>query len=605
MPDSLYGAEIDEFGQEQFTIVEYQYTSTDGAILTEVEVGFTPPEAGRSLAAGIPIVNLQPLVQTTGGSLEGGQTLYYAVTANDGEGLESNASFIVRAKIPSGTATNSVTLNGLSFTSSAASFNVYRGLVPSRLMRIAVGIALATSFADSGLAAELSGAPDPHYDHANFYWRIEDTEEKFASIFGPSSVGSDQLTMTADAYTGHAVRLIRGKGEGQDRTVTSNTDTTLFVSPNWEVEPDESTVFTVSENTWHFGGRARSSPARFQVPNRQGRVLQITGRSANAHNVESLEKLAIVTRWRIGGGGLGVADTDVPPEPSFGVTARGDGTLEFGGIGFSVLENTQTISTGTFQLYFRNELAGPSEFTLSTAINDTDATITLNKAGPALPGDLVQIDAEILKVTDVQHGGIDYVVERGQYLSTATTHAGVAAVIHLQTKTLTVPFESSFFGTVPGGAWTHSEWIPNIRLACADLWLTNRFGQSPIGTTNYSALADGGLRTMRGGQFNFQVEGLLAILDDAVPLVSVQDTLSVRDIYAAVKEAPSGAAIQLRIRQDGVELGILSIGDGQVVSTAVNGAELPVLQAGSNLRLDVVTVGTGFPGRDLTVTIRV
>jgi hypothetical protein len=49
----------------------------------------------------------------------------------------------------------------------------------------------------------------------------------------------------------------------------------------------------------------------------------------------------------------------------------------------------------------------------------------------------------------------------------------------------------------------------------------------------------------------------------------------------------------------------LSIGDGQLVSTPVNGAGLPVLQAGSNLSLDVVTVGTGFPGRDLTVTIRV
>ena len=106
--------------------------------------------------------------------------------------------------------------------------------------------------------------------------------------------------MTPDALIGHAVRLLRGKGAGQERTVTNNSATTLFVTPDWEVEPDESSIFVVSDNTWHFGGRARTSPARFQIPNRRNQVVQITGRSANAQNIESLEGLAIVTRWRIG-----------------------------------------------------------------------------------------------------------------------------------------------------------------------------------------------------------------------------------------------------------------------------------------------------------------
>lgn len=131
------------------------------------------------------------------------------------------------------------------------------------------------------------------------------------------------------------------------------------------------------------------------------------------------------------------------------------------------------------------------------------------------------------------------------------------------------------------------------------------FGQSPVATNNYSLLPDGGLRTLNGGQFNFQVEGLLAVIVDAVPSVSVQETVSLRDVYATVKSAPLGADLQLRVYQSGMEITTLSILDGQTFSTAVNGAELPVLQALSDLTLEIVAVGTSFPGRDLTVTIRV
>ena len=605
VPDPLYGYEFDPFGRAQFQIVEFEIQGTDGTILTEIEVSFNPPEAGKSLAAGIPIVSLQPNIQPTGGTLAGGQTLYYVVTATDADGLESNPSFAVRAKIPAGTSTNTVQLTDLSFTSGTASFSVYRGDLPTRLLRIALGQAPATTFTDTGLADELIGAPDPNYDHANFYWRLEDADEQFADIFGPDSVGSTLLSMTTDALIGHTVRLIRGKGEDQERSITSNTATTVFVTPDWDVEPDESSVFVISENTWHFGGRARTSPARFEIPNRRDRVAQITGRSANAHNVESLERLSIVTRWRIGGGGLGVADTDVPSDASFGVSVRGDGTLEFAGIGFSVLQNTQSIETGTFQLYFRDELSGPSTTLLAAAISTTDTTLTLSQAGPAEVNDLIQLEGEIVKVTDVQAGGAQYLVDRGQCQSTAAAHALNTPVFHLRTRTLVVPFERSFFGTTASGGWTHSEWAPDIRLACADFWTTNVFGQSPITTNNYSQLADRGLRTLRGGQFNFQIEGLLAIKNDAVPNVSVQENLSIRDIYAVAKEAPAGADLQLQINQDGVALATLSMTDGQTTSVPLNGAELPVLQAQSDLTLDILAVGTTFPGRDLTVTIRV
>ena len=369
IPDPLYGDELDGSGRAQFSVGEKVIASSDGGLLAELAVGFIAPSAGRSLAVGTPTVSLQPTVLTTGGSLEGGQTLYYSVTAVDGDGIEGSPSFVVRADIPPATSTNVVRLDGLRFHRDSASFNVYRGPLPSKLFRIANQEPVASQFSDDGLVEELSGAPDPNFDHANFYWRFEDLDELFASVFGPAIVGSSSLNMTAGAFVGHAVRLLRGKGAGQEREVVANDATSLTVTPPWQAEPDESTVFVVAENTWRFGGQAETSPARFQVPNLRDRVVQIIGRAANARNVESLQGLGLLRRWRIGGGGLGVADTDTPPQPSFGLAAPGDGSVELSAIGFPQLANTQSISSGVIRLFYRHELDGVSQVRLDSALD--------------------------------------------------------------------------------------------------------------------------------------------------------------------------------------------------------------------------------------------
>ncbi|MBI3694052.1 MAG: hypothetical protein HY238_04330, partial [Acidobacteria bacterium] len=392
LPNPITGTEIDANGQVQYQITEIEVTGTDGTILAEVEVKFSPPVAGQSRLAGIPIVSLQATVLPQGGTLAGNQTLYYAVTATDAEGEESSPSFTVRAKVPAGSAANSVQLNGLSFTAGTSTFSVYRGELPTQLHRIKSGVAPASQFTDTGFAAELVASPDPYYDHANFYWRLEETDEKFATITGPQTVGNDTLNLTPSAYVGHVVRLVEGQGAGQERAITANTATTLTVERAWDVEPDASTHFVVNEAAWHFGGRARSSPARFQIPNLRNRVVQISGRAANVNNVESPEALAVVTRWRIGGGGTGVDDQDVPPPPSFGSSAHDDGMLRFLGIAFPQLANTQGIRTGTFTLHFRDELQGTSTVALATAVGTDDTSLALSTPGNASAGDLVQIE---------------------------------------------------------------------------------------------------------------------------------------------------------------------------------------------------------------------
>jgi len=604
VPDSLYGDELDEFGDPRFGVDEYQVPGSDGSILTELEVRFRPPESGRSLAAGVPSVSLHPVVASSGGSLQGGQTLYYVVSAVDADGLEGNPSFVVRADLPAGSGTYQVTLQSIRFSNGASSFNVYRGTLPSRVHRIAALQPLDAQFTDDGLTEELDGAPSPHYDHANFYWRQEVVAEQFASIFSPDSIGGGVLSLTTDELVGHVVRLIRGKGSGQERKIVANTADTLTVEPPWVLEPDPSTVFVAAESTWRFGGRARTSPARFQVPNIRDQVVQISGRSANSGNVESLEGLALTTRWRIGGGGLGVADIDVPPMPSFGLSAEGDGSLTVSAVGFAILENTQSISSGLFRYWYRDELRDAEAVVLTSALDSSGTELALDQPGTASLDDLVLVEGEIMKVTAVSPDGMTYDVVRGQGESTALAHPTASKVFTLSRRTETLSFEPGFFGTPDASTWAQVLWAPSARITYAELTVTNRFGVSPTFVAGYSHLADNGLRTLQGGQFNFQIEGTLGIANDAAPALVVQNSVSIRDILASVKSPPAGGDLIVDLRTGSSILATLIVPAASSVALPQEGADIPILAQGSTIEVDIVSVGPQFPGQDLTVTIR-
>src|SRR5260370_32289931 len=96
----------------------------------------------------------------------------------------------------------SVRIAGLSFSRGTAGFNVYRGITPAQLFRIATDQTVAAQFTDSGLPKLPVAPPDPNFDHANFYWRMELQPESAVTIHSATSVGNDSLQMTANRYTG-------------------------------------------------------------------------------------------------------------------------------------------------------------------------------------------------------------------------------------------------------------------------------------------------------------------------------------------------------------------------------------------------------------------
>jgi hypothetical protein len=553
---------------------------------------------------GIPALSLTPVVRRQEGTLSGRQTLYYAVSGVDEHGDEGPLSFVVRAAIPAGSDTNSVELRHLSFSSKTDSFRVYRGSSPSELVRIADGVAVAPSFVDEGLLPEKAfGPPDENYDHANFYWRLELQTEVAATVRSANSIGNDDLGMPANENRGAVVRITRGTGAGQERLVTGNDAKTLTVSPSWEVIPDGSSCFVVAEASWRFGSLTVQGPAEFEIPNRRGAMVHIMGRSANVHDQECAAELSPITRWKIGGAGTVAVDDDVPPAPLFALRPAARGGVELVGIGFEDGKNTRTVSAGTLTLLYWNELLELPLIGLGEAVDEESAWITVAGAHGITAGDVIQVDSEVMSVLSVDDGLLE--VERGAFVCSAEEHAAGAPVYRLARRTYVVPFARDFFGSPASGSHSFPITIPDVRIAAAELYLTNERGDGPVGRKSFMHLSQSGIRTLSGGQFSMQVEGVIALQRDATPSLMVEDTHAVRDVFAVLRQKAAGD-VTVRVRQDSDTYCELTIPMG-AGRASVSGFELGPLRAKAELSLDVIRVPQwpdAFPGADLTVTLR-
>jgi hypothetical protein len=598
-PNPLIGTVIDSNGNIEFGVQETDTTASDGTIAVGVSVSFVAPATIAATGPGIPLLSFSPQV-TTGGTLTSGQNLYYAVSGVNSAGGEGALSFIVTASIPADG--SSVTLTGLSFTSDTATFNVYRGATPSEMFRIATGQAIAAQFSDTGLTDQLFAPPDPNFDHANFYWRMEAQPETAAAIFSANTVGNSTLQMAANSYLGMTVRITRGTGAGQEASISSNSTTTVTLTSAWVVEPDATSFFVVAESAWHFGGVASSSPIQFAIPNFAGEVVHLTGRSANASDVECPPQLAIVTRWQIGGSGT--SDSAPPPAPEFGLgTGPSGGTIVLSGVSFIDLTNTQTVSSGTLSLFYWSEIQGTPATLLAAAMAATDTTLTLNSAGLGQTGSIIQIDAEVMQATAVSSNGTQYTVTRGLHGSTAATHSAQAPVYQLSNLPVIAPFPQEFFGSLYSGNWTYPILLPDVRVASAQMFVTNEKGNGPIASICLTHNVDNGLRTLSGGQYSIQVDGFLAVDQSAAAPLVVDTAHSVRDVFAVLGTS-ADQPVQLQVNVNGASYCQLTIPIGLLVSNSIDGATLTPLVSGAQITLSVLAVGQTLPGADLTVLIR-
>jgi hypothetical protein len=219
---------------------------------------------------------------------------------------------------------------------------------------------------------------------------------------------------------------------------------------------------------------------------------------------------------------------------------------------------------------------------------------------------LIQVEAEVMEVATVGAGGV-LTVARGAFGTAAASHASGTLAYMLDRSVFVVPFPRDFFGSPASGSYACPIFIPDVRIAAAELFMTNSRGNGQTRRVNFTATTDLGLRTLSGGQLTIQVEGPLAIQTAAAPPLVVETAHSVQDVFAVIREAPTGAPIQLRLRVDTSEYCTLTILAGATASNVVPGFGKAALTAASRLFLDIVSVAQtaeSSPGRDLTVVVR-
>ncbi|MCZ2155376.1 MAG: phage tail protein, partial [Bryobacterales bacterium] len=173
VPRPVLGTVLDADGVLQYDITERALQETDGGVAILLSTSFAAPTTPAPSFPSRPRLSLRPQTTTGSGTLAGGKTYYYGVTALDPAGRESGVSYLASAALPSGASTCSVTLCDLSFPSGSAAFNVYRGENPQVLMKIGGSLPISVIFLDDGKAPAIVPAPDENYDHANVYWRYE------------------------------------------------------------------------------------------------------------------------------------------------------------------------------------------------------------------------------------------------------------------------------------------------------------------------------------------------------------------------------------------------------------------------------------------------
>jgi Putative phage tail protein len=602
LPAPVGGTVLDDYGNLQLGITETEVTSSDGSSDVELAVFFTAP-GGQAGTLPAPLLGLAPVVSASGGTLSGGLTYFYAISAVDGGGAESVLSFMAQAQTQTESSTNSVILDAIILPVGTESFHVYRGTALGQLARIASDQAPQPTFTDTGLAPQPILPPDPQFDHVNVYWRWELVPETPAGLHSLTTAGNSVLELEVNAYSLAVIRITRGTGAGQERSIAGNTESTITVARPWDVEPDATSFFVISESSWRFGAMGATSPIPIDVPERIENGVQVSARAANVADEEAAYELSPLTRWVIGQSEGLSADSDVPPAPQFGVAvapSRG-GVLEFSGIGFDTFVNTRGVIAGTYRIHFHDEVNGAPSVALSASVAADDQIVRFG--AEAKPGTLLQIGAEIVLASETDTDG-NTAVQRGLHLTTAESHEAGAPAYPLSEKIAIVPFVKSFAGTPAGGDWKYSLELTGVRVASVELFMTNALGNGAVAVNTYTTTNDQGLRTLAGGQFAFQISGYLAVQTGAAPIVVVDVDRAVRDIYALLATPSSGAGVTLQLNLNGAAYATLEFDPGAATSNLVNGFALPALRAGDHLSLDVAGVGTTNPGSDLTVIMR-
>lgn len=236
-------------------ITQSTVVHSDGSTDIQVNVPFIapPPPAAQCNALKPRIAHLSVAVSTAGGSIAGGQNLYYYLSGIDSSGNETIPSDPIEVIIPSGTNTNQVTISGLTpFDPNTNTFNVYRA---------------TTGPQGDGLVS--NSTPARLFDGQ--------TPPTNCSTFSVTDTGSNG-----------------GNGGGGDPTKMPIAQDLARVRAYWQL---------VGESQWRYGGETLNgsgTSVAFVVPhNIQGQQINIQLRAVDNRLNETPQSLAPTNRYTI------------------------------------------------------------------------------------------------------------------------------------------------------------------------------------------------------------------------------------------------------------------------------------------------------------------
>jgi hypothetical protein len=103
-------------------------------------------------------------------------------------------------------------------------------------------------------------------------------------------------------------------------------------------------------------------------------------------------------------------------------------------------------------------------------------------------------------------------------------------------------------------------------------------------------------------QVVFFVPGTLGILSDAAPALTLPQDRRFSKVVALLKQAPQGAPVTAQLYVNGQKWGPqISLNGASATQSLSNAGPIAADQV---IRLDITSVGTTFPGADLTVILR-
>lgn len=596
-----------ESGEVSFDVRERLSLDADGRERAELTIPFVRPSASAAKSLNAPIVSFNFTVASVGGNLKSG-SYFYGITAVDATGAESQLSSLVQVKVESLTATNTVTIHGISSPSGATALNLYRGQSPRSLLRVGSNLLVAADLSDNGSAIAPMLAPDDRFISLRSYWRKELLGSTASSMWSNMSIGNTQLTMRPAEWVGKRVVILGGKGIGQERIIQQNTVTSIEVDKAWDVMPGVDSQFCVVDSSWRLGESAEGTELKEYLPAWGGDTFQLSLRSVGSDGLEMDAIEAPMIRWRLGVGLSNGSEDGPPPKPFFGLSLLEGGTLRFGDIAFEDPRNVQGVSAALLQLYFWDELLAPTGVHLVNSCEELTTLFTFSGLSSTLEVDsFVQVGSEIVAIVSSTEGSMDYTVKRACFGSAASSHSALSPCFVLNVNSTPLTFVPGFLNSSAGSSFSYPIRLPNVRVACASLTLYSRLGKSPISDIHFMALSDGGLRTLSGGQIVLSSQGYLSIEAAAGSTITLDRDTVVRDLFAVVEEAPDGGDVAVKVRVDGSDYAELSILSGQLSSSAINRFNFAPIRSGSRLNFDILSIppsAAGSPGRDLSIMVR-